>query len=142
MKTLSWVGTKVAETVDYVGEGVVSVLGLDDSRFQDVIDNMTEEEREHAEAVHAERQQEYRDAGILIDEAVPAEEVVADASTVSSGSSSKVVDVEVGSVVANTGDVELSTAAVASRPPVTNSASSSGVVDSKDIVINTADNNV
>lgn len=45
--------------IEYVGEAVVSVLGLDDSRYQDVLDNMTEEEMEHARQVHEEREREY-----------------------------------------------------------------------------------
>ena len=125
-----------------MGEGVVSVLGLDDSRFQDVLDNMTEEERQHAEAVNAERQQEYRDAGLLIDEAVPSDDIVAEVSTVSSSSSSvKVVDMEAGSSSHDTSsggsksEVELSGG-------VTSSSTTSNVVDSKDIVISTAENNV
>lgn len=46
-------------TVERIGESVVSVLGLDDSRFQDVLDGMTEDQREEAEAIHAERSREY-----------------------------------------------------------------------------------
>lgn len=53
------------EIAENVGEGVVSVLGLDDSHFQDVLDGMTEEEMNRAIAVHAERQEEYRQAGLL-----------------------------------------------------------------------------
>ncbi len=70
-----WLGSKVADGVDWVGEGVASVIGLDDSRFQDVLDNMTEEEMAAAEAVNKEREQEYRDHGLLLDDSVPAEEV-------------------------------------------------------------------
>lgn len=45
--------------MERVGETVVSVLGLDDSHFQDVIDGMTEEEMERARQVQAEREAEF-----------------------------------------------------------------------------------
>jgi hypothetical protein len=45
--------------IERVGEGVVALLGLDDSLYQDVLDNMTDRELDNAAAVHRERQQEY-----------------------------------------------------------------------------------
>lgn len=42
-----------------MGEAVVSVLGLDESRYQDVLDNMTEEEMDQARRVQEEREAEY-----------------------------------------------------------------------------------
>ena len=47
--------------MEWVGEGVVSVLGLDNSRFQDVLDGMTEEEMEIARAVQRQREQEEKE---------------------------------------------------------------------------------
>lgn len=43
----------------------MDILGIDDSRFQDVLDGMTEEEMERAVAVNAQREREYREAGII-----------------------------------------------------------------------------
>ena len=60
MSHMSWFGKKVFDTIEYVGEGVVSVLGLDDSRYQDVLDNMTEDEMARAQQVNAEREVESR----------------------------------------------------------------------------------
>lgn len=45
--------------LERVGETVVSVLGLDDSRYQDVLDGMTEDEMRRARAVQAEREAEF-----------------------------------------------------------------------------------
>ncbi len=59
MRNLEWFGKKIFDTVEAIGEGVVSVLGLDDSRYQDVLDGMTEEEMEIAERINREREQEY-----------------------------------------------------------------------------------
>eukprot|EP01034_Spumella_vulgaris_P028995 gene28995-35962_t len=67
-------GHKIAAGVDRVGEAVASVIGVDDSMFQDVIDNMTDEQMEAAIAVNEEREKEYRDAGIIHDNIVPTEE--------------------------------------------------------------------
>ena len=46
--------------VEYIGETVIEILGLDDSMYQDVLDNMTEEEMEYACEVNREREEEYR----------------------------------------------------------------------------------
>jgi hypothetical protein len=48
------------ESVEKVGEVVVSILGLDDSRYQDVLDGMTPREMQEAERVNAQREEEYR----------------------------------------------------------------------------------
>lgn len=45
--------------MERVGEAVVSVLGLDESRYQDVLDYMTEEEMDQARRVQEEREAEY-----------------------------------------------------------------------------------
>ncbi len=42
-----------------VGETIVSVLGLEESMYQDVLDNMNEEEMRAAEKVNAERSAEH-----------------------------------------------------------------------------------
>jgi hypothetical protein len=57
---LSRIGLKLFNIVEYIGESVVSFLGIDDSMFQDVLDNMTEEEMKLACEVDFERQEEYR----------------------------------------------------------------------------------
>lgn len=87
---MGWFGGKVFQGMEWVGEGVVSVLGLDDSRFQgnrlftipilsppfepinvflssaDVLDGMTEEEMAAAVAVQEQRQEEYRQMGFTV----------------------------------------------------------------------------
>ena len=60
MTHMTWFGKQVFDSIEYVGEGVVSFLGLDDSRYQDVLDNMTEEEMNTARQVHEEREAENR----------------------------------------------------------------------------------
>mmetsp|Transcript_124432 Transcript_124432/g.244051 ORF Transcript_124432/g.244051 Transcript_124432/m.244051 type:complete len:216 (+) Transcript_124432:112-759(+) len=65
MQRISWLGGKVLDIAERVGEGVVSFLGLDDSHFQDVLDNMTEEEIAAAVEVNNQRNDEYRRAGLL-----------------------------------------------------------------------------
>lgn len=81
MTHMNWFGQKVFDAVEYIGEGVVSVLGkekpcdtliakfplillhskgLDESRYQDVLDGMTEEEMARAQQVHEEREAENR----------------------------------------------------------------------------------
>lgn len=55
-----WLGGKLFEGIEWVGETVVSVLGLDDSRYQDILDNMTPREMQIAENIHAQREEEYR----------------------------------------------------------------------------------
>lgn len=49
-------GKKVFSAMEYVGEVVAGVLGIDDSKFQWVMDGMSQEEWEAAQAVAAERQ--------------------------------------------------------------------------------------
>ena len=49
-------GKKVFSAMEYVGEAVAGVLGIDDSKFQWVMDGMSQEEWEAAQAVAAERQ--------------------------------------------------------------------------------------
>ena len=43
-KGLSSIGSSLLFGMEYVGEIIADVLGLDDSKFQDVIDSMTEED--------------------------------------------------------------------------------------------------
>lgn len=64
-RAMSWFGCKVFAGMEWVGEGVVSLLGLDESRFQDVLDGMDEDEMAAARAVNAKRQEEYRQMGII-----------------------------------------------------------------------------
>lgn len=59
-RSLSSFGWRVFQTVETIGESVVSFLGLDDSYFQEVLDNMTEEEKQQAMRVHKQREEEYR----------------------------------------------------------------------------------
>lgn len=61
VKNATWFGLKVFAGIEYVGETVVSVLGLDDSHYQEMLDNMTEREMEVAQQVHEEREKEYSD---------------------------------------------------------------------------------
>mmetsp|Transcript_14551 Transcript_14551/g.21922 ORF Transcript_14551/g.21922 Transcript_14551/m.21922 type:complete len:160 (+) Transcript_14551:160-639(+) len=49
------IGKHILGGMEYVGEIVVSVFGLDDSKFQDVMDGMTEEDWEYARQVEKER---------------------------------------------------------------------------------------
>eukprot|EP01039_Chlorochromonas_danica_P005194 gene5192-5719_t len=57
---VQWLGQRLLEGVERVGEAIVSVLGLDDSRYQDILDNMTPREQQEAERVHLQREEEYR----------------------------------------------------------------------------------
>jgi hypothetical protein len=47
--------------MEAVGEILVDLLGLEDSLFQDVYDNMTEEELDYAIAVNRKREAEYKE---------------------------------------------------------------------------------
>eukprot|EP00601_Ochromonadales_sp_CCMP2298_P010871 CAMPEP_0173247406 /NCGR_PEP_ID=MMETSP1142-20121109/17879_1 /TAXON_ID=483371 /ORGANISM="non described non described, Strain CCMP2298" /LENGTH=128 /DNA_ID=CAMNT_0014179785 /DNA_START=104 /DNA_END=487 /DNA_ORIENTATION=+ len=60
-----WLGGVLMDAAEAVGETVVSVLGLDDSYFQDVLDDMSPDEMAAAQAVHLQRTAEYRAAGML-----------------------------------------------------------------------------
>ena len=51
---------KVLDVIEYIGETVVSILGLEDSMYQDVLDMMTPEEMARAVAVDTQRREEYR----------------------------------------------------------------------------------
>jgi hypothetical protein len=51
-------GTKILGVMDYVGETVVGILGLDDSKFQYVMDGMDQEDWEKAVAIDRERRLE------------------------------------------------------------------------------------
>lgn len=57
LKSFGW---KVFQGIETVGESVVSFLGLDDSYFQEVLDNMTEEEKKNAVKIHQQREEEYK----------------------------------------------------------------------------------
>lgn len=59
MKAAIWTGMAIFNVLERVGETVVSVLGIDDSRYQDMLDTMTEDELARARAVQAEREAEY-----------------------------------------------------------------------------------
>ena len=43
---------------EHIGESVASVLGLDESMFQEILDNMSPEELRQAEEVDRERREE------------------------------------------------------------------------------------
>jgi hypothetical protein len=58
-KAATWTGMAIFNVLERVGETVVSVLGIDDSRYQDILDTMTEDELARARAVQAEREAEY-----------------------------------------------------------------------------------
>lgn len=47
--------SRVLVVMEYIGETVAGIIGLDESKFQYVIDSMDAEEWRVAEAVHAER---------------------------------------------------------------------------------------
>jgi hypothetical protein len=51
-------GTKILGVMDYVGETVVGILGLDDSKFQYVMDGMDTDDWEKAVAIDRERRLE------------------------------------------------------------------------------------
>lgn len=55
-----YIAYKAFGVVEYIGEAVVDFLGLEDSMYQDVLDNMTEEEMKYACEVNFEREEEYR----------------------------------------------------------------------------------
>lgn len=55
---LRWIGGKILSGMEYIGEGVADVLGLDDSHFQYVLDGMDEEDWEIAIAVANKRKRE------------------------------------------------------------------------------------
>jgi hypothetical protein len=52
---------KLLDGAERIGEALVSVIGIDESRFQDVLDNMTEEEMQRAREVQAKREAEYEE---------------------------------------------------------------------------------
>ena len=54
-----WFGRTLFYGMEQVGEAFVAVLGLDDSRYQDVLDGMSEEEMTIAVAINKEREEEY-----------------------------------------------------------------------------------
>ena len=54
---LSWVGTKMLAAADYVGEGVANILGLNESKFQYVIDGMSAEDWKIARQIHENRKE-------------------------------------------------------------------------------------
>eukprot|EP01031_Cornospumella_fuschlensis_P031196 gene31196-37703_t len=57
---LQWLGQRVYASVEAVGETVVAILGLDDSRYQDILDDMTPREAQMALHVHEQREAEYQ----------------------------------------------------------------------------------
>jgi phenylpyruvate tautomerase PptA (4-oxalocrotonate tautomerase family) len=60
--------------MEYVGEAVADVIGLNDSVFQDVIDEMHDEDWKRAVDVHTEREAEEQEefsSCAIIDPAVP-----------------------------------------------------------------------
>lgn len=56
--SMRWLGGKALEGIEYIGETVASIIGLDDSRFQYVIDGMDENDWETARKVDSERKKE------------------------------------------------------------------------------------
>jgi hypothetical protein len=57
---MTWLGLKVFHGMELVGEVVANFLGLNDSKYQYVLDNMTEEEWRIAREVHRKREEEYK----------------------------------------------------------------------------------
>lgn len=56
--TAMWILDTVVGCVEYVGAGVATFLGLNESQFQYVIDQMSEEDWKVAREVHARRELE------------------------------------------------------------------------------------
>ena len=50
-----WAFHKAVSVCEYIGEAVASAIGLDDSRYQEYLDAMSEEEMRYAQAVNEER---------------------------------------------------------------------------------------
>ncbi len=81
---LYWLGTKIFFGMESVGNVVVSVLGLDQSRYQYVIDGMTQEDWKIAKEVQQKRDLEvqYGKDSTLLKELENGGEIVTDATTV------------------------------------------------------------
>jgi len=64
-----WVATKVYSCLEMIGEAVANVIGLNDSKYQWVIDSMDEDDWRIAKEVQSRRKAEdiERDAGLLND---------------------------------------------------------------------------
>ena len=112
---LKWVGSKVLIGIEYVGETVASVLGLDESRFQYVIDSMEKADWEIAIANENKRRaalpsnqeaplepltmESLREEGILPDRVV--EQLDAEYQAIDSGNNNNTMterDIELGHV--------------------------------------------
>lgn len=61
LRGLKWLGLRLLSGMETVGEVVANVLGLNESKFQYVIDSMTEEDWNVAREVQAQRQREEAD---------------------------------------------------------------------------------
>lgn len=59
-ESLVWMKNKTISGVEFVGECVASAIGLDESRFQEQLDGMTEEEWNYALKVQEQREEEER----------------------------------------------------------------------------------
>mmetsp|Transcript_13628 Transcript_13628/g.13194 ORF Transcript_13628/g.13194 Transcript_13628/m.13194 type:complete len:135 (+) Transcript_13628:88-492(+) len=55
-----WTGSKLLFGIEYIGEIVANVMGLNDSKYQDVIDQMDENDWRIAKENHARKEQEYQ----------------------------------------------------------------------------------
>ena len=62
LRGLQWVGLRLLFGAEFVGEIVANVLGLNESKFQYVIDGMSEEDWEVAREVQAQREREEQEA--------------------------------------------------------------------------------
>ena len=82
---LYWLGTKIFFGMESVGNVVVSILGLDQSRYQYVIDGMTQEDWKIAKEVQQKRDLEvqYGKDSTLLKELENGGTIVTDATTVS-----------------------------------------------------------
>ena len=58
LAALQWLGRGVLQVMESIGEVVANLLGLNESKFQYIIDGMSEEEWEVARQVQAERLRE------------------------------------------------------------------------------------
>lgn len=62
LRGLQWVGLRLLFGAEFVGEIVANMLGLNESKFQYVIDGMSEEDWKVAREVQAQRDREEQEA--------------------------------------------------------------------------------
>jgi len=77
LAALQWLGRGVLQVMESIGEVVANLLGLNESKFQYVIDGMTEEEWEVARQVQAERLREEGVSAPDVETAVDQQEIEA-----------------------------------------------------------------